>query len=76
MSDLSVKLWSTFASLWELHRLEPLSQVSGIPDLNGEDLSERTMLKLLKLDKSVFSSESEEYIYLPGRFLWGSEIKV
>ena len=76
MSDLSVKLWSTFVSLWELHLLEPLSQVSGIPDLNVEDLSERTMPKLLKLDKSVFSSESEEYIYLPGRFLWGSEIKV
>lgn len=41
-----------------------------------EDLSERTMPKLLKLDKSAFSYKSEEYIYLLGRFIGGSEMKV
>lgn len=51
-------------------------QVSGILDLNVEDLSERTMPKLLKLDKSAFSYKSEEYIYLLGRFIGGSEMKV
>lgn len=41
-----------------------MSQVSGILDSKLEDLSERTMTKLLKFDKSVFSSENEEYVIL------------
>lgn len=44
--------------------------------MNVEDLNERTMPKLLKLDKSVFSSKSEEYIYLPGKLIGGPEMKV
>lgn len=41
-----------------------MSQVSGILDSKLEDLSERTTTKLLKFDKSVFSSENEEYVIL------------
>ena len=40
-------------------------QVSGILDLNVEDLSERTMPKLLKLDKSVFSSKTNNNFTQP-----------